>query len=137
MSPIDQGSFGEPCGVAEISGADPDERHLGPVGPVTVELRRPDGLGGQNRILPRTPRLDRGIANGRIRAFHHLGVPPDNAAGGIDPGCLTESVPCLGEEPADAAVQPVDLGPSRGGHRGQHQRGDVFGVLLGVGQGQG
>jgi hypothetical protein len=144
----DQDAVLEETVVREVVRADAHERQLRVVGPVAVGAGAPVGFLRDDGVFPCQP-LGCGLGlDTDVGVLHHLGVRLEQArdrrrAVGRQPVGIgqarevAEPGPGLGEEPADAPVQPVKLQPPGRGDAEHEHPADPLRMPLRVGQRQG
>jgi hypothetical protein len=115
--------------------ADADERERRVGRPVAVGAGAALRLERDDRVLPRQPLLRSAGADVRVGVVHAPRVGGEHVrravAFGLGHGGA-EALPFLGEEPADAAVEPVDLGAPRHRHGDEHDLRHALRMALGV-----
>jgi hypothetical protein len=125
----------EPGVVGEVVRADADERQLRGVDLGAVLAWVTEGFMRDHGVFPRTPVVCGSLPNSLIRAFHQALIRLDEIAVTVlDEHTGAEPFPLDRQQPAQAAVESVDL--LWPGHRDADQDGaDVsLGVALSVGQ---
>src|SRR6266498_5595252 len=117
-------AFLEPRAVRKVVGTDPHEGQSGGRRTIAVRVGGATGLSGLDRVLPGAP-VGRGpFPYGGVGVLREAGIGGDDVAVAWRArGSFEEAFPLLGEEPANAPVEPVDLRSPGHGDRGDDDLG--------------